>query len=458
MKMRALGTPRVLHSVTALAVVLVMARPFSASAQTAIQIPLQFDFVNPGAKSLALGGAFTALADDATAAFANPAGLRELGRRELSIEVRGRWLESLFLQRGRLSGPVTNEFTDVIAGPVFGEIEDSSVRVPYLSVVFPRPQQGWVIAGFRHELVRVDQASFAEGVFQKDPGEFTSRREIPQEVIRKIAITHYGVAGAKEINRRVAIGGTLSVYVADIFSQARRFDVDGFLGPPVRNVELARGVQEGDDVTLAPSVGVRMCLKPCDERQTASARFGLVYRHGPEFDFQTQEGPSQRSNRFRVPHVFSAGVAIEVPQSARRLLVAGEVRRLGYSRLKEDFITDQAFATGVQDRVGVNDGVEFHGGFQYTAETWRGLPRFRAGIWSDPDHSVKFIPGAVANHPETRLKDELLGVALSTGSRLTHYTGGIGLTFSPALEWNVGVDFASRTAIISTSLIVRMGQ
>jgi long-subunit fatty acid transport protein len=435
-----------------------LARPSPAAAQTAIQIPLQFDLVNPGAKSLALGGAFAGLADDATAAFANPAGLRELGRRELSVEVRGRWLETLFLQRGRLSGQVSNELNDVIAGPVFGEIGDSHIRVPYLSVVLPRPQQGWVVAGFRHEMVRVNQVSFAEGVFQKDPAEFTSRREIPQEVIRKIAIDNYGVAGAIEINRRLAVGGTLSAYTISLHSLVRRVDADGFLGPPLPNVELSRATQDGDDIAFGPSLGLRVCLKPCDERQTTSARFGAVYRYGPGFDYETQEGPRQQSNRFRVPHVVAGGVAVEIPQSGRRLLLTGEVKRIGYSRLKDDFITDQAVATGVQDKVDLKDGIELHAGFQYTAETLSWLPRFRAGIWSDPDHSVGFIPGPVGNHPELRLKDELLSVALSTGKRLIHYTAGIGVTFSPTIEWNVGADFASHTGIISTSMIVKLGQ
>ena len=59
--------------------------PSGADAQTSLQVPLQFDFVNPGAKSLALGGAFTGLADDATATFANPAGLTLLLGPELSL-------------------------------------------------------------------------------------------------------------------------------------------------------------------------------------------------------------------------------------------------------------------------------------------------------------------------------------------------------------------------------------
>ncbi len=49
---------------------------------------LEISFSNPGARSLGFGGAFVALADDATAAFANPAGLVQLLEPEVSIEGR----------------------------------------------------------------------------------------------------------------------------------------------------------------------------------------------------------------------------------------------------------------------------------------------------------------------------------------------------------------------------------
>ena len=433
--------------------------PSDGAAQTSLQIPLQFDFVNPGAKSLALGGAFAGIADDATAGVANPAGLRELGRPELSIEVRGRRLETSYLQRGRLSGAVSNEGTDVIAGPVFGTSRDHGIGVPYVSVVWPKPQQGWVIGAFRHELARIDQSSFSEGVFQQDPAEFTSRREFPQQGLRKIVLTNYGATGAVEVNRRLAVGGTMSLYSLSLLSDFRRFGYVGFLGSP--NLSDPKGIstQEGDDVAFAPTVGLRLCLKPCDERQTASTRFGLVYRHGPTFDFDTQSGPNHRTSRFRVPHVLTGGVAVELPQSGRRLLLLADIRRVTYSRLREDFITDQAMEpTDIRDRVRVNDGTEFRAGIQYTLETLAWLPRFRAGVWSDPDHSVRWVEGPPADHPATRAKEELMGVALSTGKRLTHFTGGIGLTFSPTFEWNFGADFASSTTNISTSVIVKLGR
>ncbi len=135
---------------------------------TSLQIPLQFDFLNPGAKSLALGGAFAGLADDATATFANPAGLTQLNASEISVEVRGSYLSTPFLERGRLSGVPSNIGTDTIAGPVFDDSTGSHVGLGFIAGVYAHPSHRWVIAGYRHELARVDQTFVSNGVFQKD--------------------------------------------------------------------------------------------------------------------------------------------------------------------------------------------------------------------------------------------------------------------------------------------------
>src|SRR5688572_25334919 len=90
-----------------------------AFAQTTAQFPLQFDFLTPGARSLALGSAFIGLADDATAAISNPAGLLALSRPEVSFEGRYRRFDSPFLVAGRLSGAVTNIGEDTISGPFY---------------------------------------------------------------------------------------------------------------------------------------------------------------------------------------------------------------------------------------------------------------------------------------------------------------------------------------------------
>src|SRR5215207_7321933 len=83
-----------------------------ASAQSSLQVPIQFDFLNPSARSLAVGGAFVGLADDATAALVNPAGLVGLTRKEISIEGRYRQTTQPFLVGGRLSGDITRQGQD----------------------------------------------------------------------------------------------------------------------------------------------------------------------------------------------------------------------------------------------------------------------------------------------------------------------------------------------------------
>src|SRR3954467_3589297 len=70
---------------------------------------LQFNFGNPGARSLGMGGAFLGLADDASAAEANPAGLTILRKPEISVEARNYLEEQLFT--------TTGTFPDIVRTP-----------------------------------------------------------------------------------------------------------------------------------------------------------------------------------------------------------------------------------------------------------------------------------------------------------------------------------------------------
>ncbi|MCK5376295.1 MAG: hypothetical protein KAJ97_04375, partial [Acidobacteria bacterium] len=67
----------------------------------------EFSFSNPGARSLGFGGAFAALADDATAAFANPAGLVQLVLPEVSVELRHWRYSTPYIEGGRFHGEPT---------------------------------------------------------------------------------------------------------------------------------------------------------------------------------------------------------------------------------------------------------------------------------------------------------------------------------------------------------------
>jgi len=417
-----------------------------ALAQTSLQIPLQFDFLNPGAKSKAMAGAFVGLADDATASFANPAGLILISRPEISVEGRHFRVDSLFLERGRLSGAPTNEGTDTIRGPVFGTSSGHDTGVAFASGVYTHPSLKWSVAGYRHELVRVDQRFLSNGVFQQAPEEFTSRRDSPQEGIRTVSVTGYGATLAYRVGPEVAVGAGLTIYSFALSSRFLRFDAFGFLGPPNLNVELGRSSQTGDDHAVAPTVGALFGL-------STRARVGVMYRQGPSFAFQTRDGNDpEREGHFRVPHTLAVGASI---RPAIALTLAAEITRVQYSRLRRDFVSDQARAVNREADFDIHSGTEFHFGAQYLPTTSYGAPKFRGGLWYDPDHSVRFSASMPATSIPARIFDERLNVALSTGKNLVHYTGGLGLSLSPRFELNGGFDITTRSRTLSVSCVIR---
>ena len=422
--------------------------PPCAEAQTSLQIPLQFDFVNPGAKSLALGGAFAGLADDATATFANPAGLTFLLGPEVSIELRGTRSVSPFLEGGRLSGAIINEGVDTVGAPVFGDSTGTHVGLGYLAAVYPHKSFRWVVAGYRHELARVNQTFLSQGVFQQDPTEFTSRRDSPQEAVRNVSITGYGAAGSYKVRQNLSVGAALALYSFDIDSVFRRFDIDGFTGPPKLSApEIGRSTQRGSDFGVAPTFGLT-----ADHKR---ARVGVVYRRGASFDFTTESGSDPaRTVAFRVPNTVAVGISV---RAKSQLLLSGEVTYIGYSRLVDDFVTDQARATGLPDSFEIDDGTEVHVSSQYDLRRQDRSPiRLRIGAWFDPDHSVKFQVTRTPTTVDERLFDERLASALSKGKSQTHITGGVGFTIHPRLDFNAGIDVASRQRLLSTSLIVHL--
>ena len=99
----------------------------------------QFNFNNPGARALGMGGAFISVADDATAAVTNPAGLVILQRPEISAEAKVT----------RFTNTVKTFFPD-------GSLHDRNFRddvttPSFFSFVFPTEQVA--IAAFLREQV-----------------------------------------------------------------------------------------------------------------------------------------------------------------------------------------------------------------------------------------------------------------------------------------------------------------
>jgi hypothetical protein len=145
----------------------------SVRAQTTIEPPA----VSPGARSLGLGGAFVATADDATAGWVNPSGLMQLVRPELSFEGRS-W----------------NEDREGVAS--------NSSSLGFLSFVLPR--KTWSIAFYGQTLSSLDFS-----------GDWQSAGTEP-DPISGLVLANAGVSAAIRLSDALSIGFGLTAFAGTV--------------------------------------------------------------------------------------------------------------------------------------------------------------------------------------------------------------------------------------------------
>jgi long-chain fatty acid transport protein len=430
----------------------------TVSAQSTAQFPVQFDFLTPGARSLAVGGAFIAAADDATAAFTNSAGLAFIGRFEISFEGRFNGIKTPYLAGGRISGAMTGMGIDTVSYPIYLRDTDEHFGLAFASFIFPLGAKTTVTA-YRHSVADVDNAFFSAGVFQRVPfaGTITDGgRDIPLGGWRSVRIVNYGASVGYRIHDKLAVGGGASVYTFKLASSFARygFDSDSFSTPDTSLIS-ATSTQEGHDAAPAANAGALWWPSP-------SWRLGITYRRGPRFRFDQDDRllaigtQLSRSGSFKVPDVFGVGVswrAVNHPAGVLRALV--DYDRVQYAQLKRDFIDFQAIASNRQSQLQIDSANEVHAGAEYRILKFRGKPLkreivFRGGTWYDPDHTVRYVP-----KPAADALDTLMNATLPGGDDVLHYTFGGGVNWSRRLNINVAADLSSRAkyATISAALL-----
>ncbi|MGH9383747.1 MAG: OmpP1/FadL family transporter [Vicinamibacterales bacterium] len=421
-----------------------------AVAQTTAQFPVTFDFTTPGARSLAMGGAFVGAADDATAAFTNPAGLAFYGKLEVSVEGRFGSLETPFLSGGRVSGSITGRGLDTVPAPIYSRDTDQRVGLAFVSVMMPVGAR-MTVTGYRHELARVDNSFFTQGAFLRDTFfgvTDDANREVPIGGRRQVAITNYGGTIGIRLNESFAIGGGLAISRFRLDSQFARYGlVSDLFSPPDRRLVGATAVQSSKD--FAASVNAGVLWKP-----TTSIHLGATFRSGARFDFTQHDQvfdtgfDLSRSGHFKVPNVWGGGMFWS-PLVSGRLRVLLDYSRVHYSQLKDDFVTFQALASGRAQQLRIKNGGELRGGAEYQIGNTRiVLPR--VGLWLDPDHTITYVPTAAHDATDTFYRATLPG-----GERLVHVTFGLGVVWSELFEFHVGSDLSSRSKLLTASVIRR---
>ena len=491
------------------ALVLAAAAPAAAQTTSDINAGIQFDFSLPGARSLAMGGAFVALADDATAAQANPAGLTHLYVKEPQLSIEGRrW--NFFTStpdRGHAFGTPTGVGTDSVlaAGrwPRAGaeldgvqslELNDTTRNVSLITFLYTKPRMNWVVAGYRHQLLNLVNRTESSGPFVTLLSGDVSRMA-PYTGRIEVDIATYGVSAARPFGR-FSVGGGIGLSTFSINSRAQSFLVrpGGVLTPAERELFTGTGnefgppdyseqavafidEQTGEDTAWSYNLGT-------------SVRFGVftlggAFRRGPLFRYDTRffAGPAldgrsldereldrHEDIRFKVPDSYAAGIAL-VPVSTVKLNF--EYAFVQYKQLIDGSGTGRPVETAGQLRshdpevqadglrqveaLEIDNTHQLRGGVEW-AYLQRGLlsdgtPRHtlfvRGGAWYDPDHRLR---SNITDRGDERILKK--GVLLPKGKNEAHVSFGGGVLLNGRVQIDAGVDLSPRVNTIAASTVV----
>ncbi len=408
----------------------------TAAAQVELEGPvtIELSLSNPGARSMGFGGAFVARADDATAAFGNPAGLVQLVEPELSAEAR-RWSYTTpYTEGGRISGAASGRGLDTVDGLRTAESTAEITGLSFFS--FAYPGERWSLAFYRHQLADFEALRETQGFFGDGDGVGGTRRFFDERLATRIDVVGYGVAGAYRVSDVLSIGFGLTRFDGSLALTAELYapDDDTEESHFGRNSYLAERLYvdasiDGQDSGWGVSAGLLWNL---NERWN----LGWVYRQGAEIDFVT-EG---RTGPLLDPPVPAGTVFLVEMETAKlpEVIGFGASYRTADGSLTVGFEWDHVGYSVLED---VDDGDELHVGAEYVFLASRPLAALRLGVWLDPDHRFR----SEGDEPFER-------AVFQPGENEIHLAVGFGLAFE-RFQIDVAADFSDLVDAISLSTI-----
>jgi long-subunit fatty acid transport protein len=415
----------------------------SAAAQNLPQPLFQapFSFPNPGARSLGFGGAFVALADDATASFANPAGLVQLLEPEVSFDVRLWDYSTRYTVGGRIAGPPTGIGLDTAEGLRYADSNNTLSGLSFLSFVYPKKR--WSIAFHRH--LQGNFESFAE-----TQGLFTGTQDrvwriTDQRSSADFELVTYGASAGYKVTDSFSVGLGLVYFDGSLVLSSTTYarddeDPESYFEPisylPQRI--MIDQVLSTDDTDWGISAGILWKLSD-------TWSFGAVYRAAPTFSFggigvagpaNTLGFPPGEVLPFNfladlvMPDGYGLGVAYRDPRG--RTTISFEWDQIEYSDVVDSLELDDQT---------IDDANEFRLGGEYVFLESTPVIALRLGIWHDPDHVMR-----------GNGSDLVVDALVRAGDDETHYAAGLGVAFE-TFQIDVGADLSGPTDTFSVSAV-----
>jgi long-chain fatty acid transport protein len=431
---------------------------------------LQFNFGNPGARSLAMGGAFLGLADDASAAEANPAGLTILRKPEISLEGRNYLEDQIFTTSGTYPTLARTSFNhyskraEVTFGSFVYPVKDFTFGVYYHQ---PLKNNGaGQVVPVRNQFtgaVQTDVPNFflpkggpapvsqteCEAIRQRANDFFACLEYTILPFLSALSIRErtYGVAAAYKIGN-FSFGATARYQrfneTAFTFRVTPTFDFSSISVQATSNIaNLNDRAKDEHKLTFAGGV-----------KWAPSDRFsaGAVYKQGAKFPAPTFAANADTNfafvkvsdTMFHIPDVYGAGVSVRpIPV----LTINVDAVHVTYSNLVDHFVSINQDIRAIDKAYHANDVTEIHVGGEYFFGAK--VPfALRAGWWRDPAHAIEYrgplnVPDAVA-----------AAILYPKGQSQNHYSVGGGFAW-PRFQIDAAYDTSTNYKVGSLSAVVR---
>lgn len=467
----------------------------------------RFNFINPGARSVGLGGAFIAAADDATAAEANPAALHYVSRFEFFLEYRSVSPDLVLLE------PVPGQFgsNDVSSTVPFLDyqliVNREDTNFPsFASFVYPFRIGGRKRArlAFSRQVVLNEETSLSSGslgtmldvslvdfpiVVNPGPPPTVERYTVENTVdgFLDAEVVHYNLGFSISLSSNFSFGLTATMAELSMDSQvdSEALDPRAILTsihprvPTVPTIRTRTAINDTDD-DFTWTAGLHWHPDTVFPSGISPLRLGLVYHKGAEFGVtETREQFNPTSGQFeagasdplasftnvlKVPDRWGVGSSYE---AGRNWLFSLDVERIQYSDLLDGFQPGVNFFTSglipttllpvdpdtlVFD---VDDGTVVHAGVEFNITSRPGWNHaVRVGYFNQPDNRIR-LAEVDTGDPDV---DELLLDLFRAGEDLDHYTVGFSFGTPVGLQLQFAGDFSDAGNEFVASGIYRFGK
>lgn len=426
-------------------------------------INLQFRFSNPGARALALGGAFTGLADDTTAVFANPAGLVKLRSHTVAVQLDLADRDNTIpFFSGTIRQTGLQDFAFDLEARDFPE---STFSVPFVCYVNVDRPVKWGL--FYAEQANFKRSFDTEYIYlphesddDRPVANFTDFYFFPSANRIDLKLRSLGVSAAYSLDEHWSVGGTLNVNRAEYDGRTDLLFPDvfppGHVVDPYENQSYAVIDVTGSETVLSTFLG--LLYAPSE-----AFSVGLAYKKQPRFDYETQvmvrdltSGDMQLdaadSASFQVPSSYGGGVSFK-PNEV--FLIAFDIQRVLYSQLSDEFHHFFDLAGYGQT---ISDTTEYHVGIEYFLVDVAVPLALRAGYWFEPYHALKntFLDTQILYRDESGFQHIRNAVFLQQFEEDTnHMTLGVGINLTRHSLLDFGLDHSSVGSVYSLSAITR---